>query len=209
MEGIYVIELAPDRVKVGRSASLVERMREHEKAFRQTGAAARQCWSCAVEGSTLVETRLLAALDRLPFAIRAPGQREVFAGVSFLEVVTLALSICQTFPVPHARPFNLVERAPGPTSDIDLVAAALTAMDQAGLDRMPTADLAAAVGIAEGGAVIAFGRTLAGLGASSQRWRVPGGPAMRGFTRNDLLDVLERAERIRAQAWGTDTADHG
>lgn len=103
IEGVYVLELAPQRVKVGHSTNLADRVREHERTLLMADLTARQTWTCAVERSDLVERRMLRALDSLPGVTHFRDLAEVYSGVTFLEAVSICLGIAQAFPTAQPR----------------------------------------------------------------------------------------------------------
>ena len=205
MEGVYVLELAPGRIKVGRSTNLAARIRAHERALIMTGGTARQSWFCAVVDSEVVETRALKAISAFPHACPVEGSREVFTGVTFLEAMSFIMDVAQTFPT--ARPEMVIrdEYAPAPVATSEeisrragLLAAVLQEMDELGVARLHTRVLADRLDLS----VLELTNGLMRAGCRSLRWREGDLGNLRGWLREDVAKA--RIEAITAVI-----ADHG
>lgn len=87
---VYVLELSPPGyVKVGQSTNLPKRLNDHMRAVGMSGAAVTRIFSVASEDADTLERMILKQVTEMPGAVVVNG-REIFAGVTFLEVATIA-----------------------------------------------------------------------------------------------------------------------
>lgn len=87
---IYVLELSPPGfVKVGQTTQLPNRLNDHIRVVGMSGAAVTRVFSVACAGAELLERQILKRVADLPGAVAVNG-REIYAGVTFLEVATIA-----------------------------------------------------------------------------------------------------------------------
>jgi hypothetical protein len=114
---LYVIELAPDRVKVGYSSQdPARRFAQHRSiALAHGGAPGREWTSAPGTGSWERETALIAVCSR---RATARFRREYFAGVSFDDVVQWATDVINApdlsvFGDAVVNPLFAMELAPG------------------------------------------------------------------------------------------------
>lgn len=101
MDALYVIEFPNGRVKVGRSATVANRLRQHAATLDAMGEPVRQVWSAPVGDGPGAEAQLIRTVRAA--GGRPTGAREVFDGVSFAFVTLLALDVASHYVPPPER----------------------------------------------------------------------------------------------------------
>lgn len=122
---LYVLEIAPDdRIKVGRTSKLGNRLAAHVAAARFGGGSVRRVFCVEVVEPETAEIELIAAVRHQPGAAVVQG-KEVFDGVTFERAVRIASDVAQVRALPseeESLPTSLIADCSTALGDADRVA---------------------------------------------------------------------------------------